>query len=56
MKFAIKFNKSSFDGGLYGEPGFDASSLDVALESVQLNVATPLEIVKRITFVNAFQF
>lgn len=47
LKFAIKFSKSSLDGGLYGEPGFDASSLDVALESVQLNVATPLEIEKR---------
>lgn len=28
--------------GLSGESGFDASSLDVALESVILNVATPL--------------
>lgn len=34
---------SSCDCGLYGEPGFDASSLDVALESVQLSVATPLQ-------------
>lgn len=32
---------SSHDDGLYGEPGSDAS-LDVVLESVQLNVATPL--------------
>lgn len=43
LKLAIIFSKSSLDGGLYGEPGFDASSLDVALESVQLNVATPLQ-------------
>lgn len=33
---------SSHDDGLYGEPGSDAS-LDVVLESVQLNVATPLQ-------------
>lgn len=34
--------KSLFVDGLYGESRFDASSLDVALESVILNVATPL--------------
>lgn len=33
---------SSQDDGLYGEPGSEVSSLDAALESVQLNVATPL--------------
>lgn len=35
--------KSSLDDGLYGEPGLEASSLDVAFESVLLNVATPLK-------------
>lgn len=38
---------SSHDDGLYGEPGSEAS-LDVVLESVQLNVATPLERTKKI--------
>lgn len=37
----LEFECSSLDDGLYGEPGLEASSHDVPLESV--NVATPLK-------------
>lgn len=42
VEFALGESASLIDGGLYGEPGSDASD-DAVLESVQLSVATPLK-------------
>lgn len=42
VEFALGESASLIDGGLYGEPGSEVSD-DAVLESVQLNVATPLK-------------
>lgn len=42
VELALGESVSPIEGGLYGEPGSEASE-DAVLESVQLNVATPLE-------------